>query len=147
VQEARAEALADEVEQGTFEWDLVNDHMARSRHAYAMFGYRPGEVGTRGADWHALVHDDDRPAVISMWDEVRSGRRTKFDLEYRKRHREGRFLWVRAQARVIRSDLHGRGQRVAGTLQDVTSRREAQEALRHEQARVQALESELAKLR
>jgi PAS domain S-box-containing protein len=145
VHEARAEALAEEVEQGTFEWDLVNDHMARSRHAYAMFGYRPGEVGTRGADWHALVHEADRPAVLAQWEEVRAGTHAKFDLEYRKRHREGRFLWVRAQARVIRRDRQGRGQRVAGTVQDVTGRREAQEALRREKARVQALEAELAR--
>lgn len=141
--EVRTAALLEASEHGTFEWDFVNDHVARSLHVYEMVGYTPSELGGRASDWAALIHEADLPAITANWDAVRAGALEKLEHEYRIRHRDGRWLWLRTTARVIRRDLQGRAQRVTGTVQDVSARREAQEALRRETERADQLEAKL----
>ena len=81
-------------------------------------GYSPKEVA--GADWWAeRVHPDDRAIVIAQIATLLSERHVT--REYRFRHRDGTYLWVRDE-QVLIEDATGRRE-VVGSWSDVTEKK------------------------
>jgi diguanylate cyclase (GGDEF)-like protein/PAS domain S-box-containing protein len=93
----------------------------------AILGYRSGEIVLDLAAWRLLLHPDDLSRLAAVVAAV-SGPDgpDRYDLEYRMRHRDGRWLWVLDRARVFGRDDAGRALRIAGTLMDVTRRKTAE---------------------
>jgi PAS domain S-box-containing protein len=60
------------------------------------------------------------------------------DFEVRLRRLDGSVIWVRENTRAVR-DEHGRVQHFEGTIQDITERKAAEEALRESEARTRAI--------
>lgn len=89
----------------------------------------PGDVvGNRGVSFGQLIHPDDRRRVF---EEVSSSMETgrPFRLEYRIITRGGRNKWVWEQGRAVPADVAGE-QRVEGLIEDITDRRNAEDAIR-----------------
>jgi PAS domain S-box-containing protein len=53
-----------------------------------------------------------------------------YDVEYRMRHEDGRWIWVHDRARVLARGVDGRARQVVGFVVDVTESRAHREALR-----------------
>ena len=89
-----------------------------------LFGFTPAEIFDAGREFRlAQIHPDDLKAVADNYQALFVEGRI-FDLEYRMRHRDGRWIWVRNRAlRTFQQD----GMRFAdGTLSDVTARKQAE---------------------
>ena len=78
--------------------------------------------------WANVVHSDDLPAVMAAWGHC-IATLMPLDIEYRIRSKQGDFLWVRVRA-AIRRDDHGQPIRWYGTMEDITDRRNAENARR-----------------
>lgn len=118
----RAQAVA---EIGSWRLDVAKDELSWSEHTYRMFGLPPDAPLTY-ADFLALVHPEDRALVDEAWKSALLGRR--YDIEHRI-VAAGRVKWVHERAELER-DGQGRVVRGVGTVQDVTERRKADEAVR-----------------
>ena len=81
---------------------------------------------TAGFRWADRLHPADREHAFSMWKDA-FRRRVSFQHEHRLLHPDGRSVWVRVQASPIVGDEHLRG--YAGTIEDITDRKEAELAL------------------
>jgi PAS domain S-box-containing protein len=81
------------------------------------------------ARWRALAHpaDADR-ADRAITGAIAQGR-PAWDVEFRILRDGGEVRWIRGQGEILR-DGQGRALRLAGTMQDVTDRKQADEALR-----------------
>src|SRR4029079_9767106 len=77
--------------------------------------------------WADHIHSDDRARVLAELPRVFTGDR--LDLEYRFRHKDGGYLWLHNESRLLR-DQSGDPLEVVGSWVDVTERREAEVALR-----------------
>jgi PAS domain S-box-containing protein len=93
-----------------------------------MFGYTPQERLSDPELWVKLLHPEDRERVLE------ESRRTNetgepFRTEYRMIARDGRVVWVRDEAMLLRDDA-GRTLGWQGVLFDITERKSAEEALR-----------------
>jgi diguanylate cyclase (GGDEF)-like protein/PAS domain S-box-containing protein len=75
----------------------------------------------------ALIHDDD---VALVRERLATIGEQDVALEHRMRHRDGRDVWVAANATLVRDD-DGRAVHVLGQMRDVTERREHEAQLRH----------------
>jgi PAS domain S-box-containing protein len=75
--------------------------------------------------------EDDRSRLRHLYDEVRAGL-DAYTVEYRVRRTDGRVVWVREIAEVVR-DAAGRRVGVEGTMQDITDQRALEEQLRQAQ--------------
>ena len=106
-----------------------------------VLGYRP-EVAIGACWWPVNVHPDDREWVFAQ---------TKLDLfsrghgtqEYRFRHGDGSYRWIRCDIRLIR-DAEGRPREAVGALSDITERKHAEEEqakLREQLQQAQKLET------
>ncbi len=81
-----------------------------------------------GEGWSRCIHPDDRERVVQAWRGcARSGQ--EFDGELRFVTPAGRVRWVHARTAVVR-DSKGEVTEHVGTVEDVTQRRQAEEALR-----------------
>jgi PAS domain S-box-containing protein len=102
----------------------------------ALLGYTPAEWLADPEIWHNRLHAEDAPGVAEA---VALSRATgaPLHLEYRLAHRNGYWVWVRDEARVLR--LPGQPPQLQGVIIDITPQREAEAAMHATQARDQAL--------
>jgi PAS domain S-box-containing protein len=85
-----------------------------------------------------LLHPDDRERVLADHDRVFAGGDSSWSFEYRLVARDGRTVWLRDDAVVVKDD-EGKPLYVQGFLMDVTKRKEAEEALRKSEERFRAM--------
>jgi PAS domain S-box-containing protein len=83
--------------------------------------------------WEHAIHPDDREAVVREYLEFLQTE-GQWSREYRFVARDGRLVWVRDEASILR-DEHGRPTFVQGVWFDITERMLAEEALRESERR------------
>jgi signal transduction histidine kinase len=91
------------------------------------------------------VPEEDRAWVVRVHAEaLQSGK--PLEHEYPIRRRDGELRWVREKAEIISND-RGERVRISGTIQDITERKLAMEALQESERRLRALSGRLETLR
>jgi PAS domain S-box-containing protein len=113
---------------GYWERDLATNHITWSDETYRIFGLRPQE---HAMDLDALrlkVHPEDWEFVSRALNEALAGG-PRYNLEYRLLRPTGELRIVHSEGDVMR-DASGRPYQMFGTVQDITDRKRAEEALR-----------------
>ncbi|MDO9469050.1 MAG: diguanylate cyclase, partial [Thiobacillus sp.] len=117
---------------GVWDLDLVNSEILLSSRCKAMLGFADDEIGTRLADWHARIHLDDLPALMAARQTLFDGRSDTFTNEHRKRCKDGHWKWVQVRGMVAARDAAGAPLRLIGTYLDISSRKAAEETIKHQ---------------
>jgi diguanylate cyclase (GGDEF)-like protein/PAS domain S-box-containing protein len=141
--ERERQRLADIIEgtsAGTWEWDVASGNVRINAQAARMLGYEPDALDPITIlTWQGLVHPDDGRAAFELFRQHLAGEIPQFVCETRMRHRDGRWIWVVNRGRISARDPDGRPLAMSGTYQDVTQRREAEQALRESEERFRRL--------
>ena len=93
-----------------------------------MLGYSSVEWVENDDLFVQLLHPEDRERVLAAHHRTHTTREPLF-IEYRLRTKDGRYLWVQDEARVV---ADGGEFVLQGYLLDITARREAEEQLRYQ---------------
>jgi PAS domain S-box-containing protein len=129
--EARLEEAQHLTHVGYWERDLDTDHIAWSDETFRIFGLAPQQAAITFAELQELIHPEDRWMVTqALAEALRGGPR--YDVEYRVARPNGELRIIHSQGDVTR-DESGRPHRIFGTIQDITERKQAEEALREAQ--------------
>lgn len=102
----------------------------------ALFGFTPAEALQRALI--DLVPPGDRAAASAPFDDLVTGRVGKFDLEKQLVAHNGRVVWARVGATLLR-DRRGAPEFLLCQIQDITARKEAEAQVRAHQTQLQAL--------
>jgi PAS domain S-box-containing protein len=116
---------------GLWDWDLTTDEVYYSPRYKAMLGYEENESPTQSEEWAERLHPDDRERVRDALRAEAEGRESLSWLEFRMRHKDGSYRWIRSRAFILR-DAAGRIYRKAGSHEDITERKNAEEELARE---------------
>ena len=122
--------------EGVWDRDLLTDRVTHNPRWCELLGLDESYLAHPSADLLALVHPDDRSRVSRVIDTCLCGGGA-YRCEYRIRHANGHYLWVRDRGDVVELDEHGQPLRMVGSIADITHARETAEALQESQTRYQ----------
>ena len=123
----RFERAVSGTQDALFDSDLRTGEMWRSPRYYEMLGYEPDELGDARHSVGALIHAEDASNIGNVA-AAHLQNDTPYDVEYRMRHKNGSWIWVRERAKAERDDT-GKPIRLAGSIHDITEQRNARDAL------------------
>ena len=113
-----------------WDWDMTNGTVFRDARWARMLGYEPLELPSDNATWRSLAHPDDLRANDAALQEHVAQRTAFYQHELRMRAKDGSWRWVLDRGRVVHRAPDGRPLRMAGTLTDITARKQLEERLR-----------------
>jgi PAS domain S-box-containing protein len=121
---------------GIWDWTQATDIIFASARARELYGLPPGPEKTPRAQWFAQiqVHPDDVAPRLAAVEAHMAGKTPLYEFEYRVRHSDGRYRWVRARGVCVR-DAKGQALRMAGSVSDIDARRRAEEEHRQSEER------------
>jgi PAS domain S-box-containing protein len=128
----RLQVAWDGSEDGSWDWDVSSGVVIRNERWAEMLGYAPTEISDDLEVWEQLIHPDDRRRALDALMAHVQGLTGKYECIYRLRAKNGSWKWMHDRGKVVRTDQSGKPVRVAGAQTDITTRKEAQEALTHE---------------
>jgi PAS domain S-box-containing protein len=130
---------------GYWERDLDTELLTWSNETYRIFGLSPQERVLHLSQLAEMIHLEDRHIVLAAVAEALRGG-PRYNVEYRVIRPGGEVRFVHSMGEVVR-DHSGRPHRMFGTVQDITERKQAAEALRlSQQSRQVAVEAERNRL-
>src|SRR5438128_2240887 len=116
---------------GYWEWDLATDCLIWSDETYRIFGLRPQERPMNVDALREMIHPEDRDRVFREKEQtITSG--VCYDVEHRIVRPSGEVR-VLNSTRAVKKDESGRPTHFYGTVQDITDRKCAEEALQRSQ--------------
>ena len=128
--EARYRALVEGIPAVVYQMGLDDQRrtLYASPHIEALFGYTREEWLDQQDIWVELLHPDDREIELAAHD-LHSATGGPWSREYRVIAADGRVVWVRDQAVLLR-DQDGHPLNWQGVMVDITAQKEAEEGLR-----------------
>ncbi len=108
--------------EGVWDWDLATDQVTHNPRWCQMLGLDEQNLNHPAGDFLTLVHDDDRNARATAINTCLGGAGS-YRAEYRLRHADGHYLWVRDQGNVVEYGEHGQPLRMVGSIADIHAAR------------------------
>lgn len=132
------EAMA-AVNDGIFEYSIVDDYATLSPLCYRILGYEPDEFPVTRAVWESMLHPDDRNKTIHIIQRYLSSGKP-FMMDYRLKAKNGEWIWLLSRGHVVEWDDYGNPLRISGTLTDINIRKKAQQRLQEYTERLEEAE-------
>jgi PAS domain S-box-containing protein len=116
---------------GLWDWDLETSGLYLSPWYTNMLGWEEHEFPRSVAEWERWLHPDDRARAVAARQAHLEGRTPQYESEHRLLHKDGTYRWVRSRGVALR-DAAGRPYRMGGSIEDITARKQAEDALARE---------------
>lgn len=117
---------------GNWERDIVTNELRWSEEIHRIFGLGPNKFGATFEAFLERVHPEDREYVRKAVENTIKGR-GPYNIEYRIVRPDNSERTVEAQGEVTFRD--GKAAKIAGTIQDITERKQAEKLLRESEER------------
>ncbi len=134
--EQRLKLALESTQDGVWEIDLGKDEFHFDDRWFGMLGYSASDFQHNKHPWESLVHTDDLEETKQIFQAHLHGEADFYEHEHRLKHKSGEWRWVHDRGRILeRSEEDGTPLRVIGISADITTRKQAEIALRrHEEA-------------
>lgn len=123
--EQRYEMAIEATDLGIWDYDVVSGKAYYSRKWKSILGYYPDEIPDEYSVWEDLLHPEDKERMIRFMNNFLKGNLRLYEAEFRMRHKNGHFIWVRSRATVQR-DENGKPLRMLGTHRDITDEKKSE---------------------
>lgn len=138
--EQRLSYVLDAIDCSVWEWDLTTDAVHLDESWEHIMGHSSAEQQRlRGNSMIQLTHPDDRAADLQRINDHLSGLTGRYISETRALHKNGHWVWVRDNGMVTERDANGTPLKMIGARQDISVRKEVEQAALRESERFKAL--------
>ncbi|MEM7593170.1 MAG: PAS domain-containing protein, partial [Cyanobacteria bacterium P01_A01_bin.83] len=118
---------------GLWDWNIITDEVFYAPRFKAMIGYTEGEMPNLFEAWSSKLHpEDSEPVLAAVQNHLE--RRVPYNVEYRLQTKQGDYCWFNARGQAIWNKA-GQAIRMAGSITDISDRKQAEVALRESEQR------------
>lgn len=126
--EERYALAAESANDGIWDWDLITEEMYLSPRWKSILGYRQSDLGATPDEWFKRVHPDDMEKVKSSISTHLEHHTDHVEIEHRLQHKNGEYRWMISRGKAV-WDSDGQASRLAGSLTDITDRKNNEQRL------------------
>ena len=130
------------VSDGIWDWNANTGFVYRNPGWYEMLGYPRHSLENSVFTWESVIHPDDYPQVMALFDDYIHRRAPHYQAEYRCRKQDGSYLWVEDRGYVIARNADGSVARMVGAHRDIHLRKCSVEQLERRNQSLEALVAE-----
>ena len=123
-----------------YEVDVLSGAVTIVQGMQSLTGYDPQETPMSSAWWNSQIHPDDLPVYLARLEKLLATGGTDV-CEYQIRHQSGRWVTIQDNRMVVQGEADS-GQRLIGTVIDITERKQMENAVRESEERFRALVSQ-----
>ncbi|MGK7871767.1 MAG: PAS domain S-box protein [Xenococcaceae cyanobacterium] len=126
---------------GLWDWNILTNEVYYTPRFKEILGYEDHEMAN---DFHAFesrLHPEDRDRILKVV-QNHIEHRVPYDVEYRLRAKTGDYRWIHARAQGI-WDEQGNATRMAGSISDISDRKQAQKALQESHTKISLITDNL----
>jgi len=116
---------------GIWDWNMRDSEVYFSPRWKAILGYAEHEIADRIDEWFDRVDQRDREKFDEAMSQHLEGRTGLFESEYRITAKGGEVRWVLSRGVAVRDEV-GAPWRMAGSMTDITRRKQTEARLLHE---------------
>ena len=120
---------------GSWEWDSETDTVTWSEEIYRIYGINPDKPAVGYAEHFRLFTPESWKRLDSAVSEALN-HGSSYELELEMIRTNGQHVWGSARGELVRNNGHVK---LRGTLQDITARKKADEAIRESEARFRSM--------
>ena len=135
-------AVMELVSDGIWDWNANTGFVYRSPGWYMMLGYPRHSLENSVFTWENVIHPDDYPRVMAVFDDYISQRAPHYQAEYRCRKADGTYLWIEDRGYVIARNPDNSVARMVGAHRDIHTRKISIEQLQQRNQSLEALVAE-----
>lgn len=130
------------VSDGIWDWNANTGFVYRNARWYEMLGYTPHSLDNNVLTWENIIHPDDFPQVMALFDDYLSQRTPVYQAEYRCRTHDGRYIWIEDRGHVLARNADGSVARMVGAHRSIEDKKRLLEALERRNQSLEALVEE-----
>ncbi|GAB4303378.1 MAG: hypothetical protein Fur0025_44650 [Oscillatoriaceae cyanobacterium] len=112
-----------------------------------MLGYEAGEIENSFKSWLGLVHPDDLPGVMKVFNGYLPPGMDTCEVEFRMLTKQGKWKWMLSRGKVFERDGLGKPVRMTGTQEDISDRVSVEQELRESAEREKAIATVIQRMR
>ncbi|MCC5834907.1 MAG: response regulator [Opitutales bacterium] len=128
--ERRLSALIEGTGAATWEWEVSTGKLNLNDRWAEMVGSRLSELEPISIQtWEQSLHPDDLETAKAMLEKHLTGELEFYECEFRRRHKDGHWIWVLDRGRIYERGPSGNPLIVAGSHIDITQRKTMEERL------------------
>ena len=125
---------------GTWEWEVQTGVILVNARWAEILGYQLADLAPLDIQtWIDLTEPADLKRSLALLEAHFRGELDGYECELRMRHRDGHWVWVLDQGRVMERDAAGAPRLMSGIHQDISERKQAEAALAQRESMVDEL--------
>ncbi|MGD1701295.1 PAS domain S-box protein [Dapis sp. BLCC M229] len=124
--------------EGIFDWNIKTNEAFMSARLKAIWGYEEYQIISHYDEWCSRIHPDDYNRVINFLEDYLDRKHSQFSIEYQTVCKDGIYKWISAKGKALWDD-NGIPERMVISHQDISHRKQMEEALRESEIRYREL--------
>ena len=130
------------VSDGIWDWNANTGFVYRNPGWYEMLGYPPHSLNNNVLTWENVIHPDDYPQVMALFDDYLNQRTPGYQAEYRCRMQDGSYTWIEDRGYVLARNADGSVARMVGAHRSIDDKKRLYEALERRNQSLEAIVEE-----
>ncbi|AKK01802.1 diguanylate cyclase [Pseudomonas chlororaphis] len=126
------------VSDGIWDWNANTGFVYRNPGWYTMLGYPPHSLNNTVLTWENVIHPEDYPRVMALFDDYLEQRSPGYQAEYRCRMRDGGWLWIEDRGYIIARNADGTVARMLGAHRSIDDKKRLFEQLERRNSSLEA---------
>lgn len=121
--------VLDIINEGIWDWDSQTGIVNRSPGWFSMLGYQHNALNPTVFTWENIIHPEDYPQVMAIFDNYVEGNSKIYEAEYRCKKSDGNYLWIHDHGKIVKRNADGSIARMIGAHTNIHEYKLAQAAL------------------